>query len=113
MTETRKPRHSRARHIALLVLGWVLVVVGVAGLFLPVLQGLLFLALGLLVLSRHSDWVRERVERLRERHPKLDDALEKASDKLHQWRSALKRHKDARHGGGEPHGETGDAPRAR
>ncbi len=36
-----------------LVLGWLFLVLGVLGLFLPFLQGLLFLAIGVVLLSRH------------------------------------------------------------
>jgi len=58
--------------MAVLLLGWTLIVLGVLGLFLPVLQGVLFLALGLYVLSRESKWARHLFERLRARYPELD-----------------------------------------
>ena len=51
-------------------LGAVLVVLGVAGLFLPVLQGVLFLAAGMYLLSREIPWVRRQFLRLRRRFPK-------------------------------------------
>lgn len=49
------------------VVGWALVVAGVAGLFLPFLQGLLFLALGLGLLSTESRWAGEVLERVKRR----------------------------------------------
>lgn len=52
--------------------GWLLLVVGIAGLVLPILQGWLLIALGALLLSpdvplfaRLACWVEERFPRLR------------------------------------------------
>ena len=64
-----KPR-SMAWRIFRLVAGWTLVVVGVVGLFLPVLQGFLLIISGLAVLSTESPWARrllDRLKRLRKR----------------------------------------------
>jgi hypothetical protein len=58
-----------------LALGWVLVALGVVGLFLPLLQGLLLIAAGLLVLSRNSEHARGWIGRFRRRWPRLDCAL--------------------------------------
>jgi uncharacterized membrane protein YbaN (DUF454 family) len=56
------------RHLA----GWSLLVLGVAGLFLPILQGWLFIALGALLLApdvplfaRVLDWIEKRFPALR------------------------------------------------
>ena len=46
-----------------LTAGWSLIVIGVIGLFLPVLQGILFLASGLAVLSTESRWARALLDR--------------------------------------------------
>ncbi len=59
--------------------GWFLVGLGIVGLFVPVLQGVLLIALGLIVLSRHSAPVRRLVERLRRRFPWLDRAMRRVS----------------------------------
>jgi hypothetical protein len=54
------------------VAGWALIALGVIGLFLPVLQGVLFLAIGALLLApyvrafrRFSAWVHKRYPHLR------------------------------------------------
>ncbi len=52
-------------------LGWGLLALGIAGLFLPVLQGILFIALGLLVLSREYAWARQAMAALERRFPGL------------------------------------------
>ncbi|MBY0431850.1 MAG: YbaN family protein [Rhodospirillales bacterium] len=76
----------RARHWVKLILGWVFVVLGVAGLVLPVLQGFLFLAVGLSLLSTESPMVARWVERMRRCFPRLaagmDVSKEKASELL-------------------------------
>ncbi len=49
------------------VAGWGLILAGIAGLFLPFLQGILFLVMGLALLSRDSPWARRWLERIKER----------------------------------------------
>lgn len=66
--------------------GWVLVGLGVIGLFLPVLQGIALILLGALVLSRESARVRAVMKRLRQRHPKLDERLTRIQRRLRRRR---------------------------
>lgn len=49
-----------ARHVAMISLGWVLVVAGVAALVLPG-PGLLMIFAGLTVLSQHYEWAEKRL----------------------------------------------------
>ena len=42
--------------IALQITGYAFLVLGVLGLFLPVLQGVLFLLIGLLILAKNAPW---------------------------------------------------------
>lgn len=58
--------------------GIVFIVLGLAGLFLPFLQGILFLAIGISLLASEIYWVRVRVERARARHPKAARTLDRA-----------------------------------
>lgn len=57
---------GHSRRLALQVLGWLLVVVGVAALFLPG-PGLLALAGGLAVLSQQYEWADRRLEPVQRR----------------------------------------------
>ena len=41
----------RTRSLIIQGLGWIFMVLGVFGLFLPILQGILFLAIGMVLLS--------------------------------------------------------------
>jgi len=54
-----------------LVLGWALVGLGIIGLFVPVLQGILLISLGLLMLSRESPTLRRLGGKLADRYPIL------------------------------------------
>ena len=66
------------RRIALLVGGWLFVILGIAGLFLPILQGILFLLVGLTLLSLASPRVRLLRIRLGRRYPPLREGEERA-----------------------------------
>ena len=65
------------KRILLEVGGWALIVLGIAGLFLPILPGLLFLLIGLTVLSANHHWARLWIDRLREHFPRADAQLQR------------------------------------
>ena len=60
-----------AKRRLFLALGWGFVGLGLVGLFLPVLQGILFLLIGLAFLARTSARARWFRLRLKRRYPKL------------------------------------------
>jgi uncharacterized protein len=75
------------KRIAILTLGWILVILGVAGLFLPFLQGILFLLAGLWVLSLESEWAHRLFVRLGERFPNAHVRLQHLKDRVRsRWR---------------------------
>jgi uncharacterized protein len=59
------------------IAGWSFIVLGIAGLFLPVLQGILFLLIGLTILSANHHWARRWLIRLRERFPQADRQMKR------------------------------------
>jgi uncharacterized membrane protein YbaN (DUF454 family) len=65
------------KKIVLEISGWAFIALGIAGLFLPVLQGVAFLLVGLTILSLEHHWARRWVQRLLERFPKAGAALKK------------------------------------
>ncbi len=75
---------TAAKRVVALLLGWAFVLLGIAGLFLPVLQGILFLLVGLIILSSEYVWAHKLVQRLRGRFPgiarKADEAQARASN---------------------------------
>ncbi len=54
------------------VFGSILLVIGAIGLFLPILQGMLFIALGLYVLSLRSERARRLLERVLNKFPFIE-----------------------------------------
>lgn len=59
------------KEIMYVVFGWVFIILGIAGLFLPILQGILFLLIGLFLLSRKSPWARKFLIKIKYRYPVL------------------------------------------
>ena len=64
-----------------LIVGWTFIVLGIAGLFLPVLQGILFLMIGLIILSGEYAWARNVLDKLRARFPRVAARFQEASEK--------------------------------
>lgn len=76
---SRKAAAARAgKRIVLEVVGWTLVVAGIAALVLPG-PGLLGIFAGLVILSQQYEWAERRVEPIKER------ALKGASDGVQTW----------------------------
>ncbi len=69
---TRRPSQMRRkfRQWSILATGWVFVVLGIVGLFLPLMQGVLFILIGLVLLSAVSPRARLMTQRIRRRWPK-------------------------------------------
>ncbi len=57
------PKRNPILRIVRLIAGWILVGVGILGLFLPVLQGVLMIAGGLAILSGESEFIRRLLKR--------------------------------------------------
>jgi uncharacterized protein len=68
-----------------IVVGWLFLLLGIAGLFLPILQGILFILIGLAILSTEYIWAHHLLHRLHERFPKLARPLEMARAKARKW----------------------------
>lgn len=64
------------------VIGALLLLAGFAGLFLPFLQGLIFILIGLFILSMASEGFRARWHRIRDSFPRFRDKIKKVEDKI-------------------------------
>jgi uncharacterized membrane protein YbaN (DUF454 family) len=73
-----KPLRSKWRRFLILFSGWMFVVLGVLGIFLPILQGILFLAVGFYLLSLESPWAHRKIEQMREKYPRLGATFDQA-----------------------------------
>ncbi|MFT5538546.1 MAG: uncharacterized membrane protein YbaN (DUF454 family) [Alphaproteobacteria bacterium] len=74
----------KSKRRILMIVGWVFLVLGVLGLFLPILQGVLFLMVGLILLAKAQPRFRLLKQRIKKRYPKyaaaFDAAEARASD---------------------------------
>jgi hypothetical protein len=87
-----KRRHHLVR-LALLTLGWTLLVGGLLGGLIPLVQGWPFGVAGAVILYVESRWFQRKVRRWRQQHPRL----EKVWLKLRSWRRGRRK---ARNGSG-------------
>jgi uncharacterized protein len=71
--------------IMMLGLGYGFLGLGFLGLFLPILQGVLFLAIGLIILSRHASWAERLLLRVKARYPKAGDMFTRAEAMAERW----------------------------
>ena len=71
--------------IGILITGWFFVILGILGLFLPVLQGILFIMIGLAILSTSSELVQRLLRRFEERHPRYHARVEEMKKKVLGW----------------------------
>lgn len=65
--------------------GWGFVCLGIIGLFLPLLQGLVFLLIGLFILSLQYVWAQRILDKLKARFPKLARRAAEASASATVW----------------------------
>jgi uncharacterized membrane protein YbaN (DUF454 family) len=79
------------KRIVLLVVGWGFVLLGIVGLFLPVLQGILFILIGLIILSSEYVWAHHLLEKLKNRFPGVGRKSHHASAWAKSWMSRLGR----------------------
>lgn len=70
--------HPTLKRIVVLTLGWVFIFLGILGLFLPILQGILFLLIGFILLSRESEWARRQLDKLKTRYPRFAEKYDEA-----------------------------------
>jgi uncharacterized protein len=68
-----------------LSVGWGFILLGSVGLFLPVLQGVLFLFIGLVILSSEYVWAHDLLARLRRRFPKVGGLADQGAAKAAVW----------------------------
>ena len=61
----------QTKRVAVLIVGVAFVLFGILGLFLPFLQGILFLIIGVLLLSAYSPALREWFQTHTRKYPKL------------------------------------------
>lgn len=87
-----------------LVIGWLFLIFGILGLFLPILQGILFITVGLVILAEESAFVRKHLQPLERKYPKQFEKVyafrnavyhkahlftQRIAAKVHEFRTSL------------------------
>jgi len=73
------------KRILVLIAGWSFILLGIVGVFVPILQGVLFLLVGLIILSSEYVWAHHLLSKIRERFPKLGRTADQATEKATAW----------------------------
>ena len=76
---------SAIKRIGLLIVGWFFIVLGILGLFLPILQGVLFILIGLAILSTRSEIIKRFLKHLEERYHHHHERVEIWKEKTKNW----------------------------
>jgi uncharacterized membrane protein YbaN (DUF454 family) len=76
------------KRVAFFMAGWMFLILGAAGLFLPILPGVLFLVIGLAFLSLEYTWARRLASRLLRHFPAADRKFQGMLAKLAKPSSA-------------------------
>lgn len=80
---------SKLKRIVVHLVGWSFVLLGIAGLVLPILQGILFLLVGLFILSTVSPWAARLLHRIRKRFPRISKQFDQAKSKAKVVQGAI------------------------
>jgi hypothetical protein len=80
----------KLRRAARFALGWILVLGGIVGLFLPIVPGAVLILAGGLMLSSQSAWLRRALEECRVRFPVLKHLLGHFPGWVGMWRSRFR-----------------------
>jgi len=73
------------KKFGLLIIGWLFIVLGIFGLFLPFLQGILFIFIGLAILSSRSEIIKRFLKHLEEHYPHHYKHIENWKEKIRGW----------------------------
>jgi len=74
---------TKAKKILKLLVGWAFILFGIVGLFLPFLKGILFLFVGLVILSSEYVWAHRLLSKIRNRFPRVTARLDKVTTAIH------------------------------
>ena len=85
---------SRVKRILVLIVGWGFILLGIVGLVLPFLQGVLFIAVGLVILSSQYAPARLLLRKLRARFPRVGHIVDGARAQAAKWMKRLSRQRN-------------------
>ncbi len=67
------------------VVGWFFIILGIAGLFLPILQGILFIFVGMIILARDIPFFHNLLVRLEKRYPMIFEKAKSLHEDFSNW----------------------------
>jgi len=73
------------KKLGLVIIGWFFIILGFLGLFLPFLQGILFILIGLAILSTRSEIIKRFLKHLEERYPQHHKRVEIWKGTIRNW----------------------------
>ena len=76
---------SRIKGFGAIIIGWFFVLLGIIGLFLPILQGIFFIMIGLAILSSRSEMIKRFLKHVEERFPHQYEQMEVWKEKISHW----------------------------
>jgi len=82
-----------SKRILVLITGWSFILLGLVGVFLPFLQGLLFMLIGIIILSSQYAWARLLMAKLRKRVPAIARLTDQAAVKAKTLLKRFSRHR--------------------
>ena len=85
------PNRNPVLRLVRLISGWLLLILGIIGCFLPILQGFLMMAAGLALLSRESPFIKRQLRR-------LSPYYRLVRRRYHAWEEARREKKRGRNG---------------
>ena len=80
-----RPPLSMGIRVGIFIVGWLLILVGVAGLVLPGIQGIATILVGAALLSLDNEFVYRGLRRLLARWPRVWRKIEHFREKSHDW----------------------------
>ena len=89
-----RPRLALGVRIGIFIVGWLLILVGVAGLVLPGIQGIATILIGAALLSLDNEFVYRGLRRLLARWPRVWHKIEHFREKSHDWLHRVFHRKD-------------------
>jgi len=85
-----KKKEKPLQRIAVVALGWIFVLGGIVGLFIPILPGGVLILAGALMLSPQSTWLRRALDKCRLRFPFLERTFKRFSAWGDSWQSRFR-----------------------
>ena len=76
---------NHIKKIGISIVGWLFIILGILGLFLPILQGVLFIMVGMAILSSRSEIIKRFLNYLQKRYPQYHRHVMIWRERITNW----------------------------